>query len=199
MTDAKGDTTLVRNAGLTPVAWKNGAGSTREYFRQVNEEGEVLVRISIAEITGAQPFSAFPGVDRIILQLVGPRMTLVIDGKASPLTLHAPLAFPGEAEVTCSLEEEGRAFDLNLMCRRGIFRPSMRLVQAREGERLPLDSTSGLSALLCLSPCRVDGALDASLNLHDLVLCQPGRAALRVDRDTRFVALSAELLPEVAG
>ena len=70
---------LIRHADCPPVPWKNGAGTTRELWA-LRDAGGVLVRISIAEITGAQPFSEFPGTDRIIAQLDGPPMVLTIDG-----------------------------------------------------------------------------------------------------------------------
>ncbi len=149
---------VIRIADCPPVPWKNGAGATREVWKLADAAGEVLVRISIAEITGDQRFSVFPGIDRIILQLDGPPMFLTIDGTACALKPHHPKAFPGEAVVQCALQGQSPAHDLNIMCRRGLWQSKMKVIDLAQGDTFT--ATSEVSVLLALSPSR--------LSQHDL-------------------------------
>lgn len=161
---------LIRFADCTPAPWKNGAGSTRELWRQEDADG-VLIRLSVAEITGDQPFSGFPGLDRIILQLDGPPMTLQVDGQDHPIA--APFAFPGEARVTCRLSAPGPAHDLNLMLRRTAFRGSMDIRSFAQGAAVSMGGDSAaLSAFLALTPCILSGPCDMALAPWDLLLAE---------------------------
>lgn len=173
-----------------PAPWKNGAGSTRELWRLDDAEG-MLIRISVAEITGAQPFSRFPGIDRVILQLEGPPMMLVIDGEETPLALHRPQPFAGEAAVDCRLAGPGRALDLNLMGRRGAWLPSMTPVALTAGESLSLLGEGGeVQALLALAPCRLSAPHQLGLSRYDLLLADAGMTITAED-EARLILLTA--------
>lgn len=162
---------VIRLADCPPVPWKNGAGATRELWRKDDANG-LLIRISVAEITGDQPFSRFPGIDRTILQLDGPEMILSMDGKDHRIA--TPFAFPGEAHVTCRLSAPGTAHDLNLMVRRDTCRGRMTLLSLTEGERVALDTTAGIAALLALTPLILSEATTLTLAPSDLLLsCEP--------------------------
>lgn len=182
-------TKVIRFAACQPVPWKNGAGATRELWKMEDAAG-VLIRISVAEITGDQPFSSFPGIDRVIVQLEGPAMRLNINGQDCPLMPLHPKAFVGEAVVTCRLEGQGRALDLNLMCRRTAFRPTMKRITLAAGQGLRLDGRAGVSALLALSPCHLSGAVDAGLGRYDLLLAT-GLARVTPQQDAQFIVLTA--------
>lgn len=158
---------VIRLADCPPVPWKNGAGATRELWRRDDAEG-LLIRISVAEITGDQPFSNFPGIDRTILQLDGPEMILSMGGMDHRIA--TPLAFPGEARVTCRLSAPGTAHDFNLMVRRGTCRGGMVLLSPVEGERVELDATGGIAAFLALTPFVLAGAATFTLGPSDLLL-----------------------------
>lgn len=102
--------------------WKNGLGRTRELAVEPSGAGmdDFLWRVSVAEVDSAAPFSAFPGIDRIIVLLDGAgfRMTLD-DGRTHALTEPlVPFAFAGEAHVDVTLTA-GPTRDFNLMLRRG--------------------------------------------------------------------------------
>lgn len=158
---------VIRLADSLPAPWKNGAGATRELWRHADADG-MVARISVAEITGDQPFSVFPGVDRVILQLDGPTMVLHIDGQDHGIA--APRAFPGEARVACKMSGPGIAHDLNLMVRRGACQPHMRLVTAVAGQPLDIGDGQGFAAVFALGPCRLTGPEDIDLGRHDLLL-----------------------------
>ncbi len=105
-----------------PLPWKNGGGATRTLV--VEPEGAELEdfswRISLAEIHASGSFSAYPGIDRIILLWRGPGMVLRSPAWPEHCLIPGlgPFRFRGEDEVTCELLGTSAA-DLNLMVRRG--------------------------------------------------------------------------------
>lgn len=189
---------IVRIADCPPLPWKNGAGMTRELWALRDATGAPRVRISIAEIRGAQAFSRFPGTDRVILQLDGPPMVLTIDGTAHRLMPLAPLAFPGEAEVTCLTDGDGAAHDLNLMCRRGDFAAGMQLLETRPGALIETGAPDGITALLALAPTTLHLPVEVTLATHDLLVAR-GVLRVRTPRAAVFADLSAQATAEATG
>lgn len=100
------------------VPWRNGRGMTTEIAWEAGAGG-FLWRFSLAVVTEDGPFSAFPGIDRLILLAEGDGMELAIDGAARvPVPRTGPaLAFPGDATVACSLDG-GPVTAANLMVER---------------------------------------------------------------------------------
>jgi uncharacterized protein len=113
---------ILRLADCPAMPWKNGRGRTRELAIHPSGAGmdDFLWRVSIAEVDSAAPFSAFPGIDRVIALLAGDGFTMTLDdGSSHALTTPcAPFAFPGEARVDVTLAG-GPSHDFNLMLRRG--------------------------------------------------------------------------------
>ncbi len=181
---------IFRFADCPPVPWKNGAGTTRELWARRDSAGAALIRISIAEISGAQDFSTFPGIDRVILQLDGPRMVLTIDGSPHPLAPLTPLPFAGEARVTCRMDGPGQAHDLNLMCRRGDFRPAMRRLTLQAGEAITLGAEGTTTAVLALGPCAVSNPVPDQLEPRDLLVA-PDCFQLEVMTPADLIVLEA--------
>lgn len=106
--------------------WKNGAGRTREIAREPAGAGfdDFGWRLSLAEVAADAPFSAFPGVDRVIVLLEGDGLTLChADGRvAHELAMpNEPWAFDGGLALQARLRG-GPTRDLNLMLRRGRWR-----------------------------------------------------------------------------
>jgi environmental stress-induced protein Ves len=84
------------------MPWKNGGGVTREIVCQPPGAGMDSFdwRVSIAHIASDGPFSAFPGIDRVITLLKGGGVHLSsADGQVNHRlgTPLAPFAFAGEA------------------------------------------------------------------------------------------------------
>lgn len=124
--------------------WKNGSGFTREIAAEpfgALAPGDFLWRVSVADVDASGPFSSFPGMDRIIIQLNGGSMLLhFVDGRSERLRPLEPFSFPGEAAVHCEISGD-RSSDLNVFVRRG-------LAWARaEVLRLDGDTTDGLLKL----------------------------------------------------
>lgn len=114
-----------------PVPWSNGAGSTREVAVRT-ADGEVLWRVSVADLTGEAAFSAFPGLDRVFVPL-GP-VDLTIQGVTRTVAPGESVRFPGEAPVSLRPHAPTRA--LNLMTRRGELHGAVAL-RRPEGATLP--------------------------------------------------------------
>lgn len=112
-------TVLIPFAGLSPVPWKNGTGSTTEIAIGPPDSGfeDFDWRVSLATIEKDGAFSSFPGVDRTLALVEGHGMTLEIDGEPTLVTQAEPVvAFDGSAQVLAKLSR-GSSTDFNAMTR----------------------------------------------------------------------------------
>lgn len=119
-------------AALAAVPWKNGGGLTREIVCRPAGAGIEAFdwRVSIATIDAPGPFSAFDGIDRVIVLLDGAGVRLHAPGSGIDHRLDAPLApfaFAGEAALACELLG-GASTDFNLMTRRARCRAEVRVL-----------------------------------------------------------------------
>ncbi len=93
--------------------WKNGGGVTHEIAR-ADREGRLLWRLSIAEVASDGPFSAFPGLTRILTVIGGAGLWLdTPEGRLSALP-GAPLRFSGDLPVM-GRRIDGPVRDFNLI------------------------------------------------------------------------------------
>jgi environmental stress-induced protein Ves len=103
---------------VAPRRWRNGGGWTRELLTWPDPLNWQL-RISLATIESAGPFSTFIGVQRRIIVIEGAGVLLKINDETHRLALDTePLSFDGGAAVHCS-PIDGPTSDLNLMTVRG--------------------------------------------------------------------------------
>ncbi len=120
---------LVHAEQVTPQAWRNGGGRTRELLSQP-AGGDWKLRVSLADIDADGPFSAFPGVERWFAVVQGAGVVLRFDGIERALRMgDPPLRFDGADAPGCSLIA-GPTRDLNLMARGGAG--AMQMVLAGE-------------------------------------------------------------------
>jgi len=119
-------------ASLAATPWKNGGGVTREIVCSPAGAGMERFdwRISIATIDRPGPFSAFDGVDRVIMLLDGAGVRLHsregrIDHHLD--VPHAPFAFDGGVALDCELLG-GTSTDFNVMSRRGRLRADVHVL-----------------------------------------------------------------------
>lgn len=111
---------VVRFAASTSVPWSNGGGSTRVLVDDGDERGGLWsFRISVAELTGAQPFSSFPGVDRHLTFLGPGTLFIRVNGAPSTLRPREDIRFDG-ADAVDSEPSISPARDLNVMVRRDV-------------------------------------------------------------------------------
>ncbi|WP_306591619.1 HutD family protein [Geothrix sp. 21YS21S-4] len=109
---------------LTPadghwMPWKNGGGRTLELA--VDPLGATLAegfrwRLSTAEVAVSGPFSAFPGVDRLLLLLEGEGFHLDFGahGQVALREVLSPVAFSGDWPASAELVD-GPCTDFNVM------------------------------------------------------------------------------------
>ncbi len=111
-------TKVLRWDELEAMAWKNGGGTTRNVAAAPAGSGLARFdwRVSIAEVAADGPFSAFPGVERVIMLVDGAEMALDVDGVTHRLERFDVVAFSGEATTLCRVPS-GPTRDLNLMTR----------------------------------------------------------------------------------
>src|SRR6516164_3236854 len=99
---------LFQRDQLASTPWKNGGGVTREIVRIPVDSGmnDFRWRASIAELAASGPFSAFEGVDRVLVLLSGEGVHLQSsDGSINHRldTVLEPFAFAGERAISASL------------------------------------------------------------------------------------------------
>jgi len=111
---------IVRASDLEPRPWKNGGGVTREIAAHPQGAGfdGFDWRLSMATVAQDGPFSAFPGIDRVLVLLDGDGLHLEFaDGESNLLRPGDRLAFAADRAVTGRLTG-GPVTDLNIMVRR---------------------------------------------------------------------------------
>ena len=119
---------LLAASTRTERPWKNGAGTTADVvvFPPGAADTDFAWRVSIATITNDSAFSTFAGVDRWLVPLDAPGLTLLISGERHPTPVGIAVAFAGEDAVE-SVGVEQPSKDLNLMVRRGTAAGSLRI------------------------------------------------------------------------
>lgn len=121
---------IVRYADLPPQPWKNGKGFTRTLFSDaIGSNDEWTWKISIAEINGTQPYSAYPGIRRGQVALGPGSVDLVINGQLKLLPVEGTIVFEGEDDVVATPASEG-FLDLNAMGLRRAWEPSVEIVES---------------------------------------------------------------------
>ncbi|MFF7458795.1 HutD family protein [Kitasatospora sp. NPDC008115] len=159
MTNSTAPVRFLRAAERPATAWRNGGGVTREVtgFPEGAGLDDFRWRVSLADVAAAGPFSAFPGVERVITLIEGPGMALTVDGTEHVVdTPFRPFAFPGDAATDCRLLG-GPLVDFNVMTRRGHATADLLLAEQPGPVPVPVDATV---LLVCLSgTATLDGTL----------------------------------------
>jgi len=130
---------IIRFADLKPEPWRNGGGTTRQLASQPGSapDGSWDWRISIADITKAGDFSAFPGMERVLTVVEGELLLLSVDGAERPLEKYRPFRFPGGASTHASLPT-GDIRDLNVITRAGSFKGYTSIIELSKKRAKPL-------------------------------------------------------------
>lgn len=158
------------------MPWRNGGGVTSEIARSPHPDhgSDFDWRISIAEVAAGGPFSAFPGIDRVLVRIGAAPLTLVIGGVEHVLERFEPCVFTGEADTSASLPG-GPTSDLNVMTRRGRATAAIE-IRRTHGENQVIGDGGGQVVIVAL-----DGALIAHFGGGETAL-EP-RDAVRYDGD----------------
>ena len=162
---------------VEPERWANGGGWTRTLLAWP-DSARWTVRISVADVEQAGPFSAFPGVDRWFAVLEGDGVRLATAGQA-PVVVRAGdeqlHTFPGDAATDCELLG-GATRDLNVMVRRRGARATIRPVCGGD----PRSDAELLMCFVCdAATLTTDGGAPIPLARHTLAwLENPDRETL---------------------
>ncbi|MBT2504557.1 HutD family protein [Streptomyces sp. ISL-98] len=140
---------VLRAASREAVPWKNGGGITREIAAWPQDAGmaDFAWRISLAEVAADGPFSAFPGVDRILTMAEGAGMDLTVGGERRLVdTCCVPQHFPGDVATHCRLLG-GRVVNFNVMYRRDRTSTTVAVVRGESAVTVPPGGTVVIVAL----------------------------------------------------
>jgi hypothetical protein len=130
---------VLRSSDYQRMPWKNGGGTTTEIWKALSPAGEMLWRLSIADVASDGPFSEFPGIDRWIMVISGNGMYLAIDGLGTKRLDRPfePLSFPGDAKTEGRLID-GPIRDFNFMIARSFGRGALQVLPLTGGMSAPL-------------------------------------------------------------
>lgn len=136
------------------VPWRNGLGSTREVAIEPPDgsvEHGFRWRISQAGVVADGPFSAFPGIDRMLWLVRGDGLLLDVDGRELRLERRwQRVDFAGEVRVHARLLG-GEVDDLNVMVRRGETRAAAAVHELGEGHSERIELGDGAHVVLCVA------------------------------------------------
>ncbi|GAC1382229.1 MAG: HutD family protein [Pseudarthrobacter sp.] len=132
---------IIRFAELRSQPWRNGGGVTRELASLPKaasaEDAAWDWRVSIADVTKAGDFLAFPGMERVLTVLDGELLLLTVDGAEHPLEKYRPFRFSGDAAVHGALPT-GDIRDLNVITRTGSFKGFTSIIELSEKRAHPV-------------------------------------------------------------
>ena len=136
---------IIRYAELKAQPWRNGGGVTREVASHPaaapsgpgTGDGGWDWRVSIADVSKAGDFSAFPGMDRVLTVLEGELLLLSVDGAEHPLEKYRPFRFSGDAAAAGSLPT-GDIRDLNVITRNGVFKGYTSIIELSKKRAHPV-------------------------------------------------------------
>ncbi|MET3719914.1 MULTISPECIES: HutD family protein [unclassified Arthrobacter] len=159
---------IIRFAELRSEPWRNGGGVTRELASHPKaasaQDGAWDWRVSIADVSKAGDFSAFPGMERVLTVIDGELLLLTVDGAEHPLEKYRPFRFSGEAATHGALPT-GDIRDLNVITRTGSFKGFTSIIELSKKRAHPV--FEGQLAVLLQGQATVSaGAADAANALN---------------------------------
>ena len=141
---------IIRFAELKAHPWRNGGGVTREVAshsaaapaqgtRAQDAPGATGWdwRVSIADVSKAGDFSAYPGMDRVLTVVEGELLLLSVDGAEHPLEKYRPFRFSGDAAASGALPT-GDIRDLNVITRQGAFKGYTSIIELSKKRAHPV-------------------------------------------------------------
>jgi hypothetical protein len=153
---------VVAAAGLVAEPWRNGGGITREISAHSDAAGLVW-RLSLAKIDRDGPFSAFPGLRRILTVVDGDGLVLDLGARRLSAQPLQPVAFDGGATVTARLAG-GPVRVLNVIWRPAAVAAAVRLWRGgAPGGDSPAPGPAPAALHVLAGSCRLaDGTLLAA-------------------------------------
>lgn len=160
---------IIRFAELRSEPWRNGGGVTRELASHPKaasaQDGAWDWRVSIADLTKAGDFSAFPGMERVLTVVDGELLLLTVDGAEHPLEKYRPFRFSGEAAAHGALPT-GDIRNLNVITRADSFKGFTSIIELSKKRAHPV--FDGQLAVLLQGQATVSpGAAEVTENAED--------------------------------
>lgn len=132
---------IIRFAELRSEPWRNGGGVTRELASHPKaasaQDGAWDWRVSIADVSKAADFSAFPGMERVLTVIDGELLLLTVDGAEHPLEKYRPFRFSGESAAHGALPT-GDIRNLNVITRTGSFKGFTSIIELSKKRAHPV-------------------------------------------------------------
>ncbi|MET4096130.1 HutD family protein [Arthrobacter sp. UYCu712] len=178
---------IIRFAELKAQPWRNGGGVTRDVASRPKpgaepgaadagtaQDGAWDWRVSIAEVSKAGAFSAFPGMDRVLTVIEGELLLLSVDGAEHPLEKYRPFRFSGAADAAGALPT-GDIRDLNVFTRTGSFKGYTSIIELSKKRAHPVfEGQFGIllqgQATASLGDAEPEAAGPETLNRYDAVV-----------------------------
>jgi environmental stress-induced protein Ves len=133
---------LIRQSEMLEGPWRNGMGVSWEIASHKQPgAAEFSWRFAKARIDRDVPFSIYPGIDRVFMQISGNGLDLEFEG-GHVLAVHesnVPHAFACDVPLNCKLRD-GPCFDLNLFTARGIYEAQASVIKLSGMETLDLSN-----------------------------------------------------------
>lgn len=195
MSPCDGDETmnLIRLADLPQSPWRNGGGVTREIARGP-AGGAPVWRLSRADVARDGPFSAFPGMTRILTVVEGAGLSLTGPWGRLDALRWRPVRFDGGLEVSARLTS-GPVSPLNLMFDSRFCAADVRL--STGPQRRDLTPTGGRRfAVHCLLGEVALGGGDR-LGPGDTALMADERRRLTLGTDGAALLVTLDLPPQI--
>lgn len=160
---------LIRRSEQVDRPWKNGGGTTRDIITWPADADldSFEWRVSMARVAQDGPFSVFPGIDRILTVIEGAGMDLAFgDGRAATLRPESgPFTFSGDDACAARLLD-GPVTDLNLMCRRSLWRGAVTILSGQEPVRLDPEGGPVVALMLAGAATAGGNTLASGDGLH---------------------------------
>jgi len=186
---------IIRFAELRSEPWRNGGGVTRELASHPKaasaQDGAWDWRVSIADVSKAGDFSAFPGMERVLTVIDGELLLLTVDGDEHPLEKYRPFRFSGEAAAHGALPT-GDIRDLNVIARTGSFKGFTSIIELSKKRAHPV--FEGQLAVLLQGQATVSAG-NLSVSAESAEATGAGESATAAEADGAAEADSDEAAP----
>lgn len=183
---------IIRYASLKAKPWANGGGTTRQIAAGPGTGTDWDWSLSIADVAKAGPFSAMPGIERIITVVEGELIALTVDGAEQALEKFRPFRFSGDSDTSATLPT-GALKDLNLMTRRGAFKGFAAIIELSKKRPHPVFADQFavlLQGSATVSPATTDSMDDAGASLA----AHPAETLGKFD-----TVVGSDAAPEISG
>ena len=131
---------LIRQSDFVEGRWRNGMGTSWDIVTERDQgAAEFSWRLAKARIDAEVPFSIYPGMDRVFMQLQGNGLDLQFEG-GRVIKVHesfVPHRFSCDIPLNCKLLD-GPCLDLNLFYARDRFEVDARVVKPAGRQELPV-------------------------------------------------------------